>query len=64
MVPDVPTELRTPCTVEARTYDTLADVALLMADHVEGLDCANGKIVATDQILTAAETKLAGGPEE
>lgn len=56
-MPDVPAELRQPCLVEPRPYETLADVALILTDHVEGLDCANGKIVATDKILTDAEAK-------
>lgn len=55
MVPEVPADLRTPCLVSPREASTLADVALILTDHVEALDCANGKIVATDVILTEAE---------
>lgn len=56
-MPEVPADLRTPCLVEPRDYSTLVDVALILTDHVEGLDCANGKIVAIDGILTDAEAK-------
>ena len=55
VVPEVPADLRAPCVVEPRVYETLADVALILSDHVEGLDCANGRIVAIDVILTKAE---------
>jgi hypothetical protein len=55
LVPDVPAELRTPVDVPQRKAETLADVGVILTDHVEGLEAANGKIVATDCILTAAE---------
>lgn len=55
VVPEVPADLRAPCLVSSRDYSTLKDVALILTDHVEALDCANGKIVAIDDILTAAE---------
>ena len=54
-VPEVPKNLRTPCLVDDRPYETLTDVGLILTDHVEALDCANGKIKATDKILTEAE---------
>ena len=53
--PQVPAELRTPCEAPAREVAGLADVALLLADQVEALDCANGRIVAIDAILTESE---------
>ena len=59
--PSVPTELRQPCEVEARAYETLRDVALILTDHVEGLECANGRIVAIDAILTEYEAALEPG---
>ena len=55
VTPDVGADLREPCEVEVRAYDGLSDVALILGDHVEALDCANGKIEAIDDILTRAE---------
>lgn len=55
IIPEVPTELRQPVTVPQRRAETLRDVGLLLADHVQALDTANGRIIATDCILTAAE---------
>ena len=55
VVPDVPADLRQPVTVPVRQTDTLRDVALVLTDHVEALETANGRIIATDCILTAAE---------
>ena len=55
VVPDVPADLRQPVTVPVRQTDTLRDVALVLTDHVEALEVANGRIIATDCILTAAE---------
>jgi hypothetical protein len=57
VVPEVPADLRAPCLVAARDYATLKDVALILTDHVEALDCANGRLAAIDEILTAAEAK-------
>lgn len=57
VVPDVPAELRTPEVVPAREAATLKDVALLLTDYAEALDGANGKIVAIDEILSAAEAQ-------
>jgi len=59
--PQVPNDLRQPCEVEARPYDSLRDVALILTDHVEALDCANGRIVAVDTILTEYEAALEQG---
>lgn len=56
VIPDVPSDLRQPVAVPQREASTLKDVGLILADHVEALDKANGKIIATDCILTAAET--------
>lgn len=55
VVPDVPATLRQPVSVPDRPVATLADVGVILADHVEGLGIANGRIVAFDCILTAAE---------
>ena len=56
--PRVPSELRQPCEAGARDYQTLRDVALILTDHVEALDCANGRIAAIDVILTEYEEAL------
>lgn len=55
VTPDVPKDLRTPEEVPERKVDTLKDVGLVLTDHVEALDRANGKIAAVDCILTEAE---------
>ena len=55
VTPDVPEILRTPVTVPEREAETLADVGLILTDHVEALDQANGRITAVDCILDAAE---------
>lgn len=57
VVPEVPKALRTPVDVAPRTAESLADVGLILTDHVEALEEANGKIVAIDEILAAAEEK-------
>lgn len=55
VIPDVPIELRTPVSVPDREAATLKDVGIILTDHVQALDTANGRIIATDCILTAAE---------
>ncbi|WP_306130986.1 hypothetical protein [Roseovarius sp. MMSF_3350] len=55
ITPDVPAELRTPVPVPKRKAETLADVGVILTDHVEALGKANGKIVAIDCILLDAE---------
>ena len=55
VVPDVPKTLRTPVTVPERKAETLADVGLILTDHVEGLQIANGRIAGIDCILSASE---------
>ena len=57
VVPEVGADLRAPCRVVPREYASLKDVALILADHVAALDCANGKIIAIDAILTDAEAQ-------
>ncbi len=57
VTPDVPAELRTPVPVPKRKAETLADVGVILTDHVQALGKANGKIVAIDEILTCAETQ-------
>jgi hypothetical protein len=50
--------LRQPCEAGERDYQTLRDVALILTDHVEALDCANGRIAAIDVILTEYEAAI------
>lgn len=47
--------------MDARGVVGLADVGLILADHVEAGECANGKIAAIDAILTDAEARA--GPQ-
>lgn len=54
--PDVPATLRQPVEVPKREVEVLADVGLVLTDHVEALEVANGRITAIDCILTAAES--------
>lgn len=58
VVPTVGAELRTPVTLPERDVEGLASVGIILADHVEGLETANGRIVAIDCILTAAENSV------
>jgi len=57
VVPDVPEALRAPVLVPDRKAETLADVGLILTDHVEALGTANGRIVSIDCILDAAEAQ-------
>lgn len=61
IVPDVPEPLRQPVTVPERRAETLADVGVILTDHVQALKKANGQIAATDCILDAVE---AGQPAQ
>lgn len=61
ILPDLPDELRTPVKVPERRAETLADVGVILSDHVQALDTANGKIVAVDCIWQEAEARAAGG---
>lgn len=53
---DVPQELRQPVEVPKRQTETLRDVGLILADHAQALETANGRIVSIDCILSEAET--------
>ena len=55
VLPDLPAELRTPVSVPDRRAKTLGDVGVILSDHVEALDAANGKITAIDDIWRTAE---------
>lgn len=55
VVPVVSAELRTPVEMPEREVSGLASVGLILTDAVQALDTANGRIVAIDCILTAAE---------
>jgi hypothetical protein len=52
LIPPVDAELLLPCEVPTRDAQTLKDVGIILTDHVEALDCANGKIAAIDKTLT------------
>lgn len=66
VIPDVPRELREPVKVPVRDAATLRDVALILTDHAEALETANGKITTIDCILSMAEAgrALACGDQE
>lgn len=55
VIPNVPKDLREPVPLPDRQVETLADVGLVLTDHVEALETANDKIGSIDCILTAAE---------
>lgn len=57
--PSVPTELRQPVPKPDRQAQTLKDVGLLIADYDEALTEANSRIIATDEILTNFEVRIA-----
>lgn len=57
VVPVVDRELRTPFISPDRVRVGLADAALIVADLIGDRDCANAKIMATDAILTDAESR-------
>ncbi len=59
--PYVPGGLRQPCSVAQRQRETMRDVVLTLSDYVEALDCANGRIAATNTILVDFEEKVIGG---
>lgn len=59
--PTVPLELRQPCELPDREVVGLRDVALLLTDYAETAECANGRIVAIDAILTEYEAALEVG---
>lgn len=61
VVPNVPTDLRTPCISEERPRITVTDAALIVGDLVQDRDCANSKIIAIDEILTDAESRANEG---
>lgn len=48
---EIPAQLLEPVSVPDRPVETLADVGLVLADHVEALDKANGQIVSIRSIL-------------
>ena len=58
VLPDLPDELRTPVSVPDRRAETLGDLGVILSDHVEALDAANGKITAIDDIWRSAEAGI------
>ena len=57
VTPVVPESLRQTVHVPKRDARTLADVGILLTDHVEALATANGRIESIDCILDAAEAR-------
>ena len=57
LVPVVPTELREPCPVSDRRAETVRDLAVLAAEHLDTAQCANGRIAAIDTILRDAAAR-------
>lgn len=55
VVPDVPEELLTEVEVPPRRVEVLTDVGLILADNVEALETANGRIAGTRCVLAAAK---------
>lgn len=63
LVVRVDEDLRRPCLVAERPYESIADVGILLTDHVECLDTANGRIIAIDDTLKRAEAQIEAGPQ-
>lgn len=57
VTPVVPEPLRQTVQVPKRDARTLADVGIILTDHVEALETANGRIESIDCILDAAEAR-------
>lgn len=55
VIPAVDETLRTPVVLPEREVNGLQSVGIILADAIEGLDLANGRIAAIDCILDAAE---------
>jgi len=65
IVPDVAPVLRKPCaapTLPGRG-EALSEIGVLLIGYDASLSCANGKIIATDAILTDAEDRVRNQPE-
>lgn len=58
VIPVVDESLRLPVVVAERDVDGLLSVGVILTDHIEALDLANGRIVAFDCIMDAAESGL------
>ncbi len=54
IVPEIDDELIAPRSVPDRGVSTLADVGVVLADHVQALDAANGDKAAIGRILDEA----------
>jgi len=57
----VPAALLEPVAVPSRPAQTLKDVGLILTDHVQALDRANGQIGAIKCILTAPDASGVAG---
>ena len=62
VVPVVPVDLLAPVTVPDRAVDPLADVGLILTDHVEALATANDHLAAVACILARAAAQADGSP--
>lgn len=57
LVPEVPADLRRPCDISDRQAKTLRQLAVLATEHLNAAQCANARIEAIDEILSAAEAQ-------
>ena len=55
-------DLRSPCIVEDPADRSSREISQHYVRLNQGLDCANGKILAIDGIYTQAEAELAAAP--
>lgn len=51
LTPEIDPDLRQTCSIPERDTANFGDLALIVGDHVEALDCANGRIAAIDETL-------------
>ena len=62
--PDIPTETLTPCAISDRKVSTVKELAALTTEHLRSAECANGKIEAIADIVSAVSfAASASGPK-
>jgi hypothetical protein len=59
-MPEVTPELRRICEGPELSAETLRDLAAILVDYDQALTCANGRIIAIDEILTEFEAEFGG----